>query len=68
MPDLSLTKTGWKSMTKKACDKPCDLAASTRAVEYGVFFYQRNGCKVRAELSRRTDSESAQLTAETVAQ
>jgi hypothetical protein len=53
-------------MKKKARDKPSDLGASTYAVEYGVFYYQRNGCRVRAELSRRTDAESAQLTAETV--
>jgi hypothetical protein len=53
-------------MKKKARNKPSDLAASICIVEYGVFYYQRNGCKVRAELSRRTDSESAQLTTETV--
>gem|GEM_PF-3506407 len=55
-------------MKRKARDKPSDLAASIPPVEYGVFYYQRNGCKVRAELSRRTDSESAQLTAGTVTQ
>jgi hypothetical protein len=51
-------------MKKKARDKPSDLGASTYAVEYGVFYYHRNGCRVRAELSRRTDAESAQLTTE----
>ncbi|MGD0160112.1 MAG: hypothetical protein ABSB89_07425 [Candidatus Bathyarchaeia archaeon] len=53
-------------MKKKARNKPSDLPAPTSNVEYGVFFYQRNGCKVRAELSKRTDSKSAQLTAETI--
>jgi hypothetical protein len=53
-------------MKRKARDKPSDLAASIPPVEYGVFYYQRNGCKVRAELSKRANSESAQLKAETV--
>jgi len=60
-----LIKKGWDNMKKKARGKSSDIAASIPPVEYGVFYYQRNGCKVRAELSRRANSESA-LKAETV--